>query len=98
MEAWSEVMQKNPENLNALIATEIDGLKRDIAPYYFDHESSDSQYGPYYWFENITLAYKNILAGNDMQETRSMLTGLSSSMEDVTDFGEVQKSQPQENY
>ena len=92
MEKWTEVMQKNNENLNAHIAKAIDGLKKDIAPYYFYHESSDSQYGPYYWFENITLAYKNILAGNYMQETRSMLTGLSSSMEDLSDFGGVQTS------
>ena len=53
MEAWSQKMQKNPENSNSFIATEIDGLKRDIAQFYFDHESSDSPYGPYYWFENF---------------------------------------------
>ena len=82
-------MLEQPENINAHVAKRIDEMKRLITPFYFDHESSDSQLGPYSWFEDVKLAYENILAGNDMQKTRSLLTGLSTSMKDVTDFGGV---------
>ena len=95
-------MLEKPENLNSFVAKRIDKMKKAITPIYFDHESSESQDGPYSWFEDVTLAYKNILAGNDMQKTRSILTGLSTSIEDVSDSGgvttsviEVKKLRPQ---
>ena len=84
MESWSRWMREKPKNLNTFVAKEIDGLKKKMAPLYFDHDSSDIQNGPYLWFDDITLAYKNILAGNDLRETRSILTGLSTSVDDAT--------------
>ena len=92
METWSGIMQERPENLNAFVATKIDKIKRAMAPSYFDHEMSDLPNGPYLWFDDVTLAFKNILAGNDMQETRSLFTGMSTSVEDVTSFGTLATS------
>ena len=89
MDVWSEVMRKHPENLNTFVEKEIDGVKKAMALSYFDHESSDLKNGPNLWFDNVTLAYKNILVGNDMQETRSILTGLLTLVQDVTLSGNV---------
>ena len=82
MNIWSEVMRKNPEKLNTFVEKEIDGVKKAMALSYFDHESSDLKNWPYLWFDDVTLAYKNILVGNNMQETRSILTGLTTSVHD----------------
>ena len=91
MDKWLEEIRKYPTNLNAFVATEIDKVKRNIAPFYFDHESSSLQNGPGLWFHDVLQAYYNILAGNDMRETRSTLTGLSSYTEDA-DYGLVETS------
>ena len=91
MGTWLEEIRKNPEKLNTFVATEIEKVKRNIAPFYFDHKSSDLQNGPDLWLNDVKLAYKNILAGNDMKETRSTLTGLSSYTEDA-DYGLVETS------
>ena len=83
MEAWSKVMK--PENLNKFAAINIDEVKKVVALSYFHHPSSALPDGIDQWFSDVILAYQNILAGNDMQETRSILTGVSSTMEDEDD-------------
>ena len=92
MEKWSEELRKNPENLNEILAKKIDDLKRDMAPFYFNYEPTDLQYGPVSWFEDVTWAYKNILVGIDMQEARSLLTGRSTSLEYLTYWDGVETS------
>ena len=85
-------MRKKPENINEHLAEVIRDMKRDMAPFYFNYEPTDLQYGPYLWFKDVTWVYKNLLVGIDMQETRSVLTGLSTSMEHLTHWDGVETS------
>ena len=94
MEAWSKVMGEEPENLNKFAAINVDEVKKVIALAYFHHISTGLQYdGLDQWFNAVILAYQNILGGNDMLETRSILTGVSSSMENVSSRLEVETSE-----
>ena len=63
-------------------------MKGEVTLFYFNHESSGLKDGPEIWFEDVLLAYKNILAGRDMQETRSTLTGMSTETFEYP-FGDV---------
>ena len=86
MEAWSKVMRNHTENLNKFAAINFDEVKKVVALSYFHHQYTALQYdGLDQWFSDVILAYQNILAGNDMHETRSILTGVSSTMEDEDD-------------
>ena len=92
MDSWSEAIRKSPVNFKTDEEAVFDRLKKNIAPFYFDHASSHLQNGPNLWYNDVKQAYKNILAGNDMQGVLSKLTGLSSYTEDVTDFGLTETS------
>ena len=86
MQAWSKAMGEKLENLNKFAAINIEEVKKVVALSYFHHPSSALQYDGFdQWFSDVILAYQNILAGNDMQKTRSILTGVSSTMEDEDD-------------
>ena len=89
LDTWTTEYQEKPGHSNTLLAKMMNEIKKEIIPFYFDRPSSHLSNGPELWFDDVTQAYINILAGNDMQETRSILTGMSTSIEDVSYFGEA---------
>ena len=80
---WTDAIRAKPEYLNTRITEAIAKMKGEVTLFYFNHESSGLKDGPEMWFEDVLLAYKNILAGRDMQETRSTLTGMSTEAFDL---------------
>ena len=78
LKEWSEEKHQNPGNLKKYMLEQIDSIKQEITPFYFNHESFDSPHGPEMWFDDITLEYKNILVGYDTKEMKAIMTGRSS--------------------
>lgn len=78
LKEWSEQMRQKPGNLNKNVLDRFDSLKQEITPFYFNHQSFDSQWGPYLWFNDIVTEFKNILVGYDTKEMKGIMTGRSS--------------------
>ena len=95
-------MRQNPGNLKKYMLDQIDSIKQEITPFYFNHESFDSPNGPEMWFDDITWEYKNILVGYDTKEMKAIMTGRSSYEIEidwlhpsVTSYVSVEKLVPQ---
>ena len=87
MAEWNEVLHENPGNLNKIVTKELDEIKNKMTPFYFDHKPLDSPYEPRSWYDVVLQTYKNILVGNDMQDTRAMLTGVATNVLDASWMG-----------
>ena len=71
-------MRVEPEHSKSNVANLIEKMKKKITPFYFDQESWELSAVPYDWHDDVKLVFQNLLAGNDMQVTRTLLTGHST--------------------
>ena len=81
LEKWSEELHQKPGNLKSYMLDKVAAMKQEIAPFYFNYESG------YEWFQNVIAAYKNMLVGKDMQDTKAVMTGLKHRVYDEGDVG-----------
>ena len=77
-------MREEPEHFKSNVPKIIELRKKRITPFYFDQESWDLPATPKYWLHDVALFFQNLLAGNDMQATRTFLTGQSTDY--IEDF------------
>ena len=95
-------MRKKPGNLNKYVLEQINSMKEEITPFYFNHKSFEQ---PYQWFDDIRSELKNILVGYDTKEMKAIMTGrttfdmscqnLMSKCGSVTSFVSMDKIWPQ---
>ena len=81
LQEWFWFTYNNPGYLNKFVSGEFDKMKNKMAPFYFDEPGS--------WYKNVTLVYKNILAGHDMHDSRAILTGLTTNEFDASWMGNI---------